>query len=128
MDAKMYTEILDEKLMEVKGLFKSVSAWSWQQDNDPKHTSKLAMDWFTEKRVRLMEWPSYSPDLNPLENVWGYLKKEIAKKRPRTLVELEEALQELWNTLSNEYLRALISSVPKRVRLVIEKNGNRVPY
>ena len=75
-----------------------------------------------------MEWPSYSPDLNPLENVWGYLKKEIAKKRIRTLVELEEALQELWNTLSNEYLRALISSVPKRVRLVIEKNGNRVPY
>jgi len=71
------------------------------------------MDLFTEKRARLMEWPSYSPDLNPLENVWGYLKKEIAKKRPRTLVELEEALQELWNTLSNEYLRALISSVPK---------------
>lgn len=62
MDAKMYTEILDERLMEVKGLFKSVSAWSWQQDNDPKHTSKLAMDWFMEKRVRLMEWPSYSLD------------------------------------------------------------------
>jgi len=128
MDAELYTKILEEKLPEVKKLFGSVSAWTWQQDNDPKHTSNKAMLWFKEKRVRLIDWPSYSPDLNPMENVWGYIKKEIAKKRPHTLAELEQNLLVLQNNLSDEYLGALVASMPKRVKVIIAKEGDRIPY
>jgi transposase len=128
MDAKLYTKILEEKFSEVKDLFRSVSAWSWQQDNDPKHTSGLAKTWFKDKRIRLIDWPSYSPDLNPIENVWGHIKKQIARKRPRTLAELEQNLLELWNSLSKEYLMSLVASMPKRVRLIIANNGDRIPY
>jgi len=128
MDAKIYTQILEEKLPEVKNLFRSVSAWSWQQDNDPKHTSHTAIDWFNEKRIRLVSWPSYSPDLNPMENVWGFIKKEIAKKRPRSLTELEQNLQELWSRLTDEYLEALVASMPKRLKLIISNRGERISY
>jgi len=55
MDAELYTRILEEKLPEVKKLFRSVSAWSWQQDNDPKRTSSKAMLWFKNKKVRLID-------------------------------------------------------------------------
>jgi len=92
MDASLYTTILEDKLPEVRSLFKSTSAWWWMQDNDPKHTSNLASKWFQKNRIHLIEWPSYSPDLNPIENIWGWIKKKIGKKRPRSLSELEEEL------------------------------------
>ena len=62
-----------------------------------------------------------------MENVWGYIKKEIAKKRPHTQAELEQNLQKLWNGLSNEYLGALVAFISKRVKLIKAKEGDRVP-
>ena len=46
-----------------------VKAWVLQMDNDPKHTSKVVAKWFKENKVKLLEWPSQSPHLNPIENV-----------------------------------------------------------
>ncbi|CAG8786143.1 12870_t:CDS:1, partial [Racocetra persica] len=67
MDKKFYVEIVHKHLPEVKNMFGK--HWRWQQDNDTKHTSKFAKAFLLENVSELMNWPSNSPDLNPIENL-----------------------------------------------------------
>ena len=121
LDSILYVEILGEKLSEMRQLYRYVSGWSYQQDNDPKHTANKTNNWFSNNKVKKLPWPASSSDLNPIENVWGKMKS-------KNLEELEDSIEELWGLISLEYVQSLIDSMPKRCKEVIKMNGERILY
>ena len=66
---------------------KSWSQMGLQMDNDPKHTSKGVAKWLKDNKVKVLEWPLQSPDLNPIENLLAELKKCVRARRPTNLTQ-----------------------------------------
>lgn len=103
-------------------------SWTLQEDNDPKHTSTLAKEWRVKHNVRRMEWPSMSPDLNPIENVWSVLKVKVAKRHPKTLFGLRAVVQEEWRSMSTEFAERLSDSMEDRLSSVLMSEGDFILY
>lgn len=62
-----------------------VEGWLFHPDSDPKHTSKLVLEWIKNDRIKPLEWPSQSPNLNPDGNLWGLFKSQVYARKPTSL-------------------------------------------
>uniref|UniRef100_A0AAQ4S874 Transposase Tc1-like domain-containing protein n=1 Tax=Gasterosteus aculeatus aculeatus TaxID=481459 RepID=A0AAQ4S874_GASAC len=82
MKKEDYLQILQNNLKSSARRSGLGRSWVFQQDNDPKHASKVVIEWLNQARIRNLEWPSQSPDLNPFENMWTMLKKQVHVKKP----------------------------------------------
>ena len=128
MDGILFTEILEKTLLPfLKKAYPD--GHRFMQDNDPKHTSRLAKKFYIDKGINWWQTPAESPDLNPIENLWHELKEYIRREiKPRTKADLINGILEFWKTVNitkcNKYINHLRKVIPR----VIEVDGAATGY
>lgn len=129
MTATTYKNILEEAFPKFNDFFGPIP-WTYQHDNAPIHTARAVKQWINQQGVQLLDWPPYSPDLNPMENVWGWLARKVYEggKQFETIESLKDAITEAWSSISLNYLESLYKSMPNRIFEVISKNGGSTHY
>lgn len=131
MTAAMYCEILKQGyLRSVRMHGKSLKDVVFQHDNDPKHTAKITKQYIKTRRIRVLDWPSMSPDLNPIENLWSILKRQLNQydSEPNGMSELWDRVEHEWSKISQETCKKLIESMPRRIYAVIKAKGSYTKY
>ncbi|GFX73221.1 DDE_3 domain-containing protein [Trichonephila clavipes] len=96
-------------------------------DNACPHRANIVDECLQSKGFTRMDWPAYSPDLNPIEHVWDMLGRRIAARQPppTCLPELWRTLFDEWCNIPQDRIDNLILSMPRRFTQVIRSNRFR---
>ena len=105
MNKHQYVDILSHGVPESRQkLGLTGDNFYFKQDNDPKHTSTHAFNWFEDQNINLPDWMAQSPDLNLIEHLWNHLKKQLKKydTHPKGVHELWTRAAEEWDNITPE--------------------------
>ena len=92
------------------------------------HKSRIVQDWFHTAGVSVLDFPAYSPDMNPIENFWAILARIVEKKQCKDDEALGDAVIEAWNEMDSAVFKSLAHSMPTRCRAVIHARGQHTKY
>lgn len=128
VNATRYIEILKEHLMASVEKITSYDEFVFQQDGAPAHTAKTTKKWFQENNINVLDWPSSSPDLNPIESVWAIMKRRLRNDPQTTINGLKLKIQQIWDSITADECQNLINSMDKRITAVINAKGDVTQY
>jgi transposase len=102
----------------------------YMHDNARPHTAGIVRDYLHEVNIAQMEWPSVSPDINPIEHVWDMLGRRVRSRvpAPMTLDDLRGALLEEWETIPQNAISHLVEGMPRRMEAVVQARGGNTRY
>ena len=128
MDRFYYRDILKQNLFPSIDHFKFWQQYHFMHDNDPKYTSGLVKHWLKQKTIQTLRWPSFSLDLNPIENLWDELERRVKKHQRKNLEELELQLIQEWNNIQLSVVEKLVDSVASRLYVCVKMKGYPTKY
>lgn len=99
------------------------------EDGAPVHRCLVSKAWREARSIEKLDWPANSPDLNPIENVWGTMKQSIvAHEKPSTIDQMRITIQSAWDSITTEKLHSLVASMPARMQAVVDQNGGHTEW
>ena len=127
IDSDRYIQNLEElnfydELDKIHGTFN----WVFMQDGARCHTCQKTLDYIEENCDIIPDWPPNSPDLNPIELLWGILKAFIQKKKPQSKQGLVQELEFAWNSISMDTINKLCESFESRLKLCLKFGGQSI--
>ncbi len=128
VNAAIYQEILEHFMLPSADKLYGDADFIFQQDLAPAHTAKGTKSWFNDHGVTVLDWPANSPDLNPIENLWGIVKRKMRDTRPNNADELKATVKETWASIPPQQCHKLITSMPRRIEAVIKAKGAPTKY
>ncbi len=120
VNAAIYQEILEHFMLPSADKLYGDADFIFQQDLAPAHTAKGTKSWFNDHGVTVLDWPANSPDLNPIENLWGIVKRKMRDTRPNNADDLKATVKETWASIPPQQCHKLITSMPRRIEAVIK--------
>ncbi|GFU62133.1 transposable element Tcb1 transposase [Trichonephila clavipes] len=102
----------------------------FMDDNTHLHSANIVDECLQLEDITRMDWPAYSPDLNPIQQVWDMLGRRIAARQtlPTCLPELRRALRDEWWNIPQDQIDSLILSMPRHCKACIASSGRHTPY
>lgn len=128
LDSTRHRDILRHSLIKSFRQFYPDGPWFFQQDNARFHTTPETITYLHEKGVTLIEWPPWSPDLNPIENLWNVLKCRVYARFPQSMEEMEQRIREEWAATDLKFISHICRSMPRRLQLLLDNNGHKISY
>ncbi len=128
VNAAIYQEILEHFMLPSADKLYGDADFIFQQDLAPAHTAKGTKSWFNDHGVTVLDWPANSPDLNPIENLWGIVKRKMRDTRPNNADELKATVKETLASIPPQQCHKLITSMPRRIEAVIKAKGAPTKY
>ena len=128
VNAAGYQDILEHFMLPSADQLYGDADFIFQQDLAPAHSAKTTKTWFNDHGITVLDWPANSPDLNPIENLWGIAKRKVRDMRPNNAEELKAAIEASWSSITPQQCHRLIASMPRPIEAVIHAKGGPTKY
>ncbi len=128
VNAAIYQEMLEHIMLLSADKLYGDADFIFQKDLATAHTAKGTKSWFNDHGVTVLDWPANSPDLNPIENLYGIVKKKMRDTRPNNADDLKAAIKATWASITPEQCHRLITSMPRGIDAVIHAKGGPAKY